>query len=71
LLNQSIPTIPSRYLMPNLDYENDLEQTAIGFNEGGTYESLLNSKVKRLVEDSSRLGPGTYNAQDSFTKKSP
>ena len=34
-------------------------------------EILLNPKVKRVVNDTSRLGPGCYEVTDSFTKKSP
>jgi hypothetical protein len=58
--------------MPNLDYENDLEQTAIGFNEGGTYESLLNShRTEIFVKNSTEpvVGPGSYNLVKETERK--
>ena len=32
---------------------------------------LINPKVKMVVNDSSRLGPGAYYVQDNLLKKSP
>lgn len=32
---------------------------------------IVNSKVKMLVNDSSKLGPGCYDVSDNLLKKSP
>jgi hypothetical protein len=54
-MNLSIPSIPSRYLMPNLDInENEILDPNL------PYEALGGNKLKRLVEDRSRIGPGCY-----------
>ena len=54
--------------MPNLDYEPDQEENFS--NNDPSYENLLNSKVRKLVDDGTRVGPGSYNALDIHTKKS-
>eukprot|EP00347_Sterkiella_histriomuscorum_P010908 403374461 len=67
-LNMSIPSIPSRYIQPNLDIDdNEMEQSQTIGLDG----ALTNGKVKMITNDSSRLGPGTYQISDYLTKKSP
>jgi hypothetical protein len=69
--NLSIPSIPSRFLTPILKFDIDggdgsrLNQKSItddGYNlYDGSIDSILVSKVARLTNDGSNLGPGAYN----------
>jgi len=61
-----IPTIPSRYLTPILKFDlhekdqgYELFDTIIGSNQ--EYDSLLVAKVAKLRNDSSIVGPGSYD----------
>lgn len=48
LQKMSVPSIPSRYLMPVIDQQS---------GESGEQDVC---KMSRLVNDPSRVGPGTY-----------
>jgi hypothetical protein len=54
----SVPSIPSRYLTPIVDIVGDDA-------EGGE------CKMSRLVNDPSKVGPGSYFPADQFTKHIP
>lgn len=59
LQKMSVPSIPSRFLTPIIDGT----QTD---NDGGDI-----CKMSRLVDDPSKVGPGSYQVQDEYTKRSP
>ena len=70
--NLSIPSIPSRFLTPVLKFDvNDRDEnsrlnqksvTDDGYNlYDGSIDNILVSKVARLTNDGSNVGPGAYN----------
>jgi hypothetical protein len=68
--NYNVPTIPSRFLTPILQFEttekSGLNSSRGIFTDGDTgQESILVSKVARLTNDGSQLGPGAYNVINS------
>ena len=70
LHNFSIPSIPSRFLTPILKFDaQDKDEKSlldVGYNiYDGSIESVLVSKVARLTNDGSNLGPGAYNVDVS------
>lgn len=70
LHNFSIPSIPSRFLTPILKFDaQDKDEKSlldVGYNiYDGSIESVLVSKVARLTNDGSGLGPGAYNVDSS------
>ena len=57
--NFNVPTIPSRFLTPVLNFDNQ-------DNNGENMESMLISKVQRLTADGTTIGPGQYNVIKSI-----
>jgi len=55
----SVPSIPSRFLTPIID----------GSQADGDSGDIC--KMSRLVDDPSKVGPGSYQVQDEITRKSP
>ena len=51
--------------MPNLDF--DVE----GESQQQSNDYLVTSKVRRLIEDKNKLGPGCYEVKEETVKKSP
>ena len=59
LQKMSVPSIPSRFLTPIIDAaQADIDSGDI-------------CKMSRLVDDPSKVGPGTYDAANEATQKSP
>ena len=68
--NLSIPSIPSRFLTPILKFDaqekDEKSLMEVGYNiYDGSIESVLVSKVAKLTNDGSNLGPGAYNVDVS------
>lgn len=59
LQNLSIPTIPSKFLQPNLD-EGDEDEEDASYNKEKLITKALNPMVKIMVDNRSILGPGSY-----------
>ena len=57
LQKMSVPSIPSRFLTPIIDGNQD---------EGEANDVC---KMSRLVDDPSKVGPGTYQIEEEQTKK--
>jgi hypothetical protein len=63
----SIPSIPSRFLQPNLDEPDEIVEQTRTIQA----QKNLNPMVKMLVDDKGQLGPGAYeNDRSSPNKKS-
>ena len=56
----SVPSIPSRFLTPVID---------AGQNDNDESQDIC--KMSRLVDDPSKVGPGTYLVNEEPVKKSP
>ena len=70
--NYNVPTIPSRFLTPVLNFDSidkypDLQEGSTGM------ETILVSKVERLTHDGRNIGPGQYDVINSkrSNEKSP
>lgn len=66
LHNFSIPSIPSRYLTPVIDINVDQEVIdGIATNKNdGSMDNLVKTRVKRVENDPTIVGPGTYNTDN-------
>ena len=61
LQKMSVPSIPSRFLTPIIDVQ--------GANEGDDGQEIC--KMSRLVDDPSKVGPGSYFLNDEINKRYP